>query len=56
MLPVRIISLLVPADDLSVPPPSVAGLIENGRLHGLVLDDGREIVRLDDLMPPMLEP
>jgi hypothetical protein len=56
MLPVRIISLLVPTDDLSVPPPSVAGLIENGRLHGLVLDDGREIVRLDDLTPPMLEP
>jgi hypothetical protein len=56
MLPVRLISLLVPTEHLSASPPSVSPLTEDGWLRGLTLDDGREIVRVDDLMAHTLEP
>jgi Heparinase II/III-like protein/Heparinase II/III N-terminus len=47
MLPVRVITLLLPTDALSAPAPAVLPVIENGSLSGLVLDDGGEVFRAD---------
>jgi hypothetical protein len=55
ILPVRIVTVLWPTDDLVAPPPGISALVEDGWLQGLVLDDGREIVRVDDLMGPRLK-
>jgi hypothetical protein len=52
VLPVRLITLLLPRDDLSASPPSVSPLTENGWLCGLILEDGRELIRADELMAP----
>jgi hypothetical protein len=50
LLPVRLITLLLPTDNLSASPPSVSPLTENGWLCGLILEEGREVVRADELM------
>ena len=42
-LPVRIITLLIPTDDPLGPFPTVAALLENGALVGVLLEGGREI-------------
>jgi len=42
-LPVRIITLLIPTDDPLGPLPTVAALLENGALVGVLLEGGREI-------------
>jgi len=41
-LPVRIVTLLFPTDTLLASPPSVSALTEDGRIRGLVFDDGLE--------------
>jgi Heparinase II/III-like protein/Heparinase II/III N-terminus len=56
VLPVRLITLLLPTDDLSASPPSVSPLTEDGWLRGLVFEDGRELIRADDLMAHTLMP
>jgi hypothetical protein len=48
MLPVRVITLLLPTDALSAPAPAVLPVIEDGRLRGLVWEDGGEVFRADD--------
>ena len=56
VLPVRLITLLLPTDDLSASPPSVSPLVENGWLRGLILGGGLELIRADELMartPPL---
>jgi len=50
LLPVRLITLLLPTDDLFASPPSVSPLTENGWLCGLIFEEGREVVRADDLL------
>jgi hypothetical protein len=51
-LPVRLITLLIPIDDRLASPPSVCLCVEDGCLHGLTFDDGREVIRADDLTCP----
>ena len=46
-LPARVITLLLPTDALPASPPAVSPLVENGRLHGLVFEDDREVFRVD---------
>jgi hypothetical protein len=46
-LPARVITLLLPSDALPASPPAVSPLVENGRLHGLVFEDDREVFRVD---------
>lgn len=48
ILPIRVITLLLPTDSLSERPPSVSPLTDGAWLRGLVLHDGREILRVDD--------
>ncbi len=50
VLPVRLITLLLPSEDLSASPPAVSPLTADGWLRGLILEDGREVIRVDDLM------
>ncbi len=50
VLPVRLITLLLPTDDLSAAPPSVSPLTEAGWLSGLILGDDRELIRADEFM------
>lgn len=50
-LPIRFITLLLPSDDLSAAPPAISPLVEDGRLRGVILDHGREVIRVDDLVP-----
>ncbi len=47
VLPMRVVTLLFPTDTLSAAPPVVSPLIADGRLRGLVLEDGRDIFRVD---------
>lgn len=42
ILPVRIITLMLPTDAIGARPPSVSTIQEGGRLRGLVFDDGFE--------------
>jgi heparinase II/III-like protein len=46
--PVRVITLLLPTDALSAPPPVVSPLTEDGWLRGLVFGDGQEVIRVED--------
>jgi hypothetical protein len=50
VLPVRLITLLLPTDDLSACPPAVSPLTEDGWLCGLIFEDGREVIRADQFM------
>jgi hypothetical protein len=47
MLPARVITLLLPTGALSASPPAVSPLVEDGRLHGLVFEHDREVLRID---------
>ena len=47
VLPMRVVTLLFPTDTLSASPPVVSPLIADGTLCGLVLEDGRDIFRVD---------
>jgi hypothetical protein len=47
VLPARVITLLLPTHTLSGPPPAVSPLVEDGRLHGLVFEHDREVLRVD---------
>jgi hypothetical protein len=47
VLPMRVVTLLFPTDTLSASPPGVLPLIADGTLRGLVLEDGRDIFRVD---------
>ena len=47
VFPMRVVTLLFPTDTLSAAPPVVSPLITDGRLRGLVLDEGRDIFRVD---------
>jgi len=42
-LPLRIITVLIPTDNPTGPPPSVSSLIKHGALLGVIFDGGREI-------------
>jgi hypothetical protein len=46
-LPLRVITLLLPTDAVSGPPPSVSSLREDGRLCGLAFGEGLETFRVD---------
>jgi hypothetical protein len=47
VFPMRIITLLLPTATLSAPPPLVSPLVVDGKLTGLVHEDGRDIFRVD---------
>ena len=49
MLPVRIVTLLLPTDTLSAPPPSISPITADGWIRGLVFDDGGEPLWTDTL-------
>jgi hypothetical protein len=49
ILPVRVLTLLLPTDALQGPPPDVSALIEDGWLRGLSFEDGREVLRVDEV-------
>jgi hypothetical protein len=53
-LPVRIVTLLFPADQLSVP-PRVSPLVEAGTLIGLIMDERHETLRLGQAEAPTME-
>lgn len=48
MLPLRLITLLLPTDAFAALPPAVSPLIEGNRLRGLTFDHGHEVLRVDD--------
>jgi hypothetical protein len=50
-LPVRFITLLLPSHDVAAAPPAISPLVEDGSLRGVILDHGREVIRVDDLVP-----
>ena len=56
VFPMRVITLLLPTDTFSAPPPLVSPLIADGKLTGLVRDDGRDIFRVDGDPPGAREP
>jgi hypothetical protein len=48
-LPARIATVLIPVEDVSLPPPRVSPLMSEGpRLAGLVLGDGEEFVMVNE--------
>lgn len=49
VLPVRIVTLLLPTDSLLASPPSVSPLTEGGSIRGLAFDDGLERIWTDTL-------
>ncbi|MGH7385124.1 MAG: hypothetical protein ACREKG_08060, partial [Candidatus Rokuibacteriota bacterium] len=48
VLPVRIVTLLLPTDALLASPPSVSPLTEGGSIRGLAFDDGLEHIWTDN--------
>jgi hypothetical protein len=49
LLPVRIVTLLIPTDTLLASPPSVSPVTENGWIRGLSFDDSPELTWTDNL-------